>query len=301
MTMRSEHPNPQFYRKSWQNLNGEWQFAIDNSRSGKDRKMFLPDCDPSFFDKKIIVPFCPESELSGIGNKDFMLGVWYKRTVNITKEQLEGSVLLKIGACDYKTEVFLNGESLGVHFGGYSAFTLKLDRFLREGENTLVIYAEDDSRTNIGRGKQCSSYYSKGCSYTRTTGIWQTVYLEFVPKNYIKNFRVQGDVAGQCIIISGTLCGGGNVKAEAFYDGKKVGEASRDVKGAFSFVMPLSELHLWELGNGRLYDLVLTFGDDCIKSYFGMRDIGLDKTGFYLNVSCWIRAFIPRGSTQQRT
>lgn len=75
MMMRPEHPNPQFYRKNWQNLNGEWQFAIDNSRSGKDRKMYLPNCDPSYFDKRINVPFCPESELSGINNKDFMLGV----------------------------------------------------------------------------------------------------------------------------------------------------------------------------------------------------------------------------------
>ena len=283
MIMRSEHPNPQFYRENWKNLNGEWQFAIDNGRSGKDRKMFLPDCDPSYFDKTINVPFCPESKLSGIGNKDFMLGVWYRRTFIITKKQLEGSVLLRIGACDYKSEVFLNGESLGAHIGGYSSFTLKLDRFLKEGENTLVIYAEDDPRQNIARGKQCDRYYSRGCLYTRTTGIWQTVYLEFVPRNYIKNFRVQGDVAGQCVTISGTLCGGGNIKAQAFYEGKKVGEAQREAKGAFNFVLPLSELHLWELGDGKLYNLELTFGDDKIKSYFGMRDIGLDKTGFYLN------------------
>ena len=112
---RSEHPKPQFQRNNWMNLNGQWDFCIDNGRSGIARKFYE---DFSSFDRKITVPFCVESELSGIGHKDFMYGVWYKRTVEISAENAEKRIILHFGAADYKTTVFVNGKEVGSHKGG---------------------------------------------------------------------------------------------------------------------------------------------------------------------------------------
>ena len=109
---RGEYPRPQFVRSAWQNLNGAWEFRIDHGKRGR------PD---SHFDKTILVPFCPESKLSGIENRDFMESVWYRRTVILTHEQLAGRVLLHFGAVDYACTAFLNGQKCGTHRGGYSS------------------------------------------------------------------------------------------------------------------------------------------------------------------------------------
>ena len=156
--MRKEHPNPQFMRDNWINLNGEWDFAIDNGRSGRDRGLASGEG----FDKKINVPFCPESILSGIGNVDFMPCVWYKKNAEITKEQLCGRVFLVIGACDYYTEVFVNSKSAGTHKGGYCSFKVDITDYLTEGENLIVICAEDDTMSGLQAvGKQCRKIYKR--------------------------------------------------------------------------------------------------------------------------------------------
>ena len=114
---RPEHPRPQFMRSRWENLNGTWQFEIDNTCSGEDRGLQKPGVCLS---STITVPFCPESKLSGVGNTDFMNGVWYKRTVSYTPG--EERVFLHFGAVDYKTTVYVNGQQCGTHFGGYVSF-----------------------------------------------------------------------------------------------------------------------------------------------------------------------------------
>jgi len=119
---RPEHPFPQMERANWQNLNGEWSFAFDFGKSGMDQKWF----DKENFDQKITVPFCPESELSGIGYKDFMPAVWYQKNVEITKEQLAGHVLWHFGAVDYECHAYVNGKEVGVHKGGYSSFVFDI-------------------------------------------------------------------------------------------------------------------------------------------------------------------------------
>ncbi len=293
MATRNEHPNPQFERENWQNLNGEWDFAYDFGKSGRERGLISGDG----FDMKINVPFCPESPLSGIGNKDFMPCVWYKRTVEISKEQLSERVLLNIGACDYETEVFVNSRSVGKHIGGYSSFGFDITDALVEGENTIVICAEDDTRNPLQPvGKQCVAYHSCGCSYTRTTGIWQTVYLEFVPENRIKSFKVFPNISTSSVIIEGELFGSATLTVAASYDGKSVGSISTDASSHFAITLPLSELHLWEIGNGRLYDLTLTFGKDTVKSYFGMRQVEMGKTEFLLNgKSVFMRLVLDQG------
>ena len=174
---RSEHPNPQFERQNWQNLNGEWEFEIDKSISGMDRKLYLADK----LMGKIIVPFCPESKLSGVGDTDFLNAVWYKRKIDIPNR--DNRVILHIGACDYETTLFINGKKVGVHKGGYTSFSFDITDYVEIGDNTVVIYAKDDNRTGFQpSGKQSNLCQSYGCFYTRTTGIWQTVWLEFTGK-----------------------------------------------------------------------------------------------------------------------
>ena len=188
MIYRSEYPKPQFMRENWLNLNGEWQFEIDNSNSGEERKLFNEAQD---FSLKINVPFCPESKLSGVENVDFMNSVWYKREFEITEKQLEGRVVLHFGAVDYETTVYINGNKCGSHKGGYVSFSFDITDYAVLGKNTVTVHAMDDTRSRmIPSGKQSEKYSSWGCYYTRTTGIWQTVWLEFVPENYIKSTNI---------------------------------------------------------------------------------------------------------------
>ena len=282
MIYRSEYPKPQFMRENWLNLNGEWQFEIDNSNSGEERKLFNEAQD---FSLKINVPFCPESKLSGVENVDFMNSVWYKREFEITEKQLEGRVVLHFGAVDYKTTVYINGNKCGSHKGGYVSFSFDITDYAVLGKNTVTVHAMDDTRSRmIPSGKQSEKYSSWGCYYTRTTGIWQTVWLEFLPEAHIKSVKYVTDINNATVNINAVLCGSGTFIAEAFYDGVSMGKAQTVSGGGnVNITINLAEKHLWEVGNGRLYDLVLTFGEDRVQSYFGLRDIRLDGKKFLIN------------------
>ena len=289
---RSEHPNPQFERATWQNLNGEWEFEIDKSVSGIERKLY----EAKKLSGKIIVPFCPESVLSGVGETDFLNAVWYKRTINIADKN--NRVILHVGACDYKAIVYINGKKAGTHCGGYTSFSFDITDYVEIGENTVVIYAEDDVRSgNQPSGKQCERYASYGCFYTRTTGIWQTVWLEFVPYSYIKNVKYYPDYVNGKVDIKESLCVNGTVTATVYYEGKKVGQAAAASNGEnANLTVELSEIHLWEVGCGRLYDVELTFGDDVVKSYFGLRNVCIDGYKFLLNgKSVFLRTVLDQG------
>ena len=290
MVYRTEHPKPQFMRDNWLNLNGEWDFELDNGRSGIDRKMYLD----GKYTKKINVPFCPQSKLSGLEITDFMYGVWYRRTVELTPEQIKGKTYIHFGAVDYYAKVWINGHFAGEHKGGYISWKLNISKFVRQGENTIAVYAEDDERDPmIPRGKQSEEFHSHGCDYTRTTGIWQTVWLEFTPADAeIYKFRFNPDVAG-CALYIKSVFRGDYICAEAFYEGKSVGftelECGRQPGNEVNLSLKLSEKHLWEVGHGRLYDVIITAknsktGDvDVVKSYFGLREVRWDDLKFRLN------------------
>ena len=291
---RPEYPNPQFERTDWLNLNGEWQFEIDQSASGRERELFKADS----FSQKITVPFCPESELSGIGFKDFISAVWYRRTVDIPAEKLGGRVFLHFGAVDYEAFVYVNGTLVGSHKGGYIHFSFDITGFVRAGENVITVCAEDDSRSPlIPSGKQSFLHYSKGCHYTRTTGIWQTVWLEFTPKSYIRSLRIFPDYKAGTADLQVQVVGKGTLKAEAFFDGKPVGTLEREADGDLvCATLALSETHVWDLGEGNLYDLRLTFGEDTVKSYFGLRNVRMDGWKFMLNDrSVFMRLVLDQG------
>ena len=282
MIPRSEHPKPQFERPRWMNLNGQWDCCIDNGRSGEARKLYEIF---TSYDKKITVPFCVQSALSGLGIKDFTYGIWYKRTVNLTDEDIAGRTVLHIGAADYRTTAFINGKKAGVHKGGYVSFSFDITPFVKAGENTVVIFCEDNERDPmIPCGKQSREYYSHGCDYTRTTGIWQTVWLEFTPKRYVKNIRMVPDAFSGCVNITLDLAGVDDLTVKASYNGVNMAQKSLSrVTGPVSFSLELAEKHLWEVGCGRLYDLEIVFGDDTVYSYFGLRSVAIDGYKFLLN------------------
>ncbi|MBQ3040446.1 MAG: beta-galactosidase [Clostridia bacterium] len=277
---RPEHPNPQFERENWINLNGKWSFEIDHGESGMDREFHKRE----ELDSEIIVPFCPESELSGINNKDFMRCVWYLKKFTLPKSAEGKNVILHFGAVDYESFIYINEKLAYRHVGGYVSFSVDITQYLIDGENKITVCAKDDCRNHIAKGKQSSKFYSHGCDYTRTTGIWQTVWLELVPKNYVKAIKFYPNLEKKTLFMNVEAVGGDIFTATAYYEGKKMGQVSASLSsGSTQLALELDELHLWEAGNGRLYDLEITYGEDKVKSYFGMRTTAFGDKKYLLN------------------
>ena len=277
---RPEHPNPQFERENWINLNGKWSFEIDHGESGMDREFHKRE----ELDSEIIVPFCPESELSGINNKDFMRCVWYLKKFTLPKSAEGKNVILHFGAVDYESFIYINEKLAYRHVGGYVSFSVDITQYLVDGENKITVCAKDDCRNHIAKGKQSSKFYSHGCDYTRTTGIWQTVWLELVPKNYVKAIKFYPNLEKKTLFMDVEAVGGDTFTATAYYEGKKMGQVSASLSsGSTQLALELDELHLWEAGNGRLYDLEITYGEDKVKSYFGMRTTAFGDKKYLLN------------------
>lgn len=283
----SLHPNPIFERDNWQSLNGEWDFGF-NKNADKNYRFLSEREAVDFYKKsicthKITVPFCIESSLSGIGYTDFLNRVWYKRRVNITADGKR--VFLHIGACDYKATVIVNGNFAGSHKGGYTPSCFDITEYVTDGENELFILCEDNTRDSlIPGGKQSDRRKSYACSYTRTTGIWQSVYLEYVPESYLKHFKLTPSLKHENITVELDLCSNAELEINAYLDGKNVGSSTvTDASGYVIVQIPISEIKAWELGNATLYDLEIKFGDDTVKSYFGLRDIALKDYKFILN------------------
>ena len=213
---RPEHPNPQWERKNWKNLNGIWQFEIDATASGEQRGLIEAES----LKDTITLPFCPEAPLSGVNHKDFMLAVWYKRTLNFKKEDLEGNrVILHFGAADFETRLFVNAKKVGfAHIGCFGSFEYDITDYLKVGDNLITVECLDDTRADYqAGGKQSLKYYSYGCFYTRTTGIWQTVWYEIVPESYIKYAKILPDAENLSVTVDAELVGTGDLTAEVYY------------------------------------------------------------------------------------
>lgn len=276
-------------RDSWLNLNGIWEFEFDPGCSGAERG--LPQT--SRLSREILVPFCPESTLSGIGDTDFHPAVWYRRTFYVPEDWEEGRALLHVGASDYETTVWVNGHQAGQHRGGFTPITCDITPWLQRGENLLVISARDDVRSGLQPGgKQSWQYNSFACLYTRTTGIWQTVWIEAVPSSYLDNLRLTPDLPNGRVLIEADIAGGateGTLEAQAALDGQPVGQVLAHWSGQHVFaVVPLSEVRPWGPGSPTLYDLelILTASDssiDRVHSYFGLRSLGIEGAALLLN------------------
>lgn len=287
---RAEHPNPQWERETWKNLNGPWEFEFDFGCSAVERRLW----EKKRFDREILVPFCPESRLSGIGYTDFINGVAYRKNFELSQEELSGRVLLHFGAVDYEASVYVNGTLVGSHKGGYTSFCFDITKHVAPGPNTLFVAVKDDVRSGLQpKGKQAHLYASSGCDYTRTTGIWQTVWLEFVPERHIQSAKYYPDPANGKVTVTGLVQGQGTLQLTALWEDKPVGEAALSVEdGFFTAQLDLSETHLWEPGKGGLYTLLLTFGEDRVKSYFGLRTAKFQGRKFLLNGKSLFQRFV---------
>ena len=287
---RWEHPRPDRKRETWLNLNGEWDFEIDNALTGLEKKFFLRDS----LEGKITVPFSPESVLSGVGHTDFMNAVWYRKDLNIPADWRGKRILLHIDACDHTTTVFVNGTRVGTpHKGGYTSFSYDITHALREKDNYVTVYAVDDLRSGkqFG-GKQSKRLYSYGCHYTRTTGIWQTVWLEAVEEAYVHSYKVYPNISDPSVSLEVKTVGaesGALLRVKATYKGRLMGETETEVHSPSTHVkIDLAEKHLWECGKGRLYDLSFELVShrvtDVMAGYFGLREVSLTKErGLQLN------------------
>ena len=287
---RAEYPRPQFERSEWVNLNGEWSYELDLANTGFDRKLF----NSAGFDGKIIVPFCPESKLSGVEHKDIITGIWYHRTIQAPAAWLNKKIMLHFGAVYYESEVYVDGNFVGRHFGGSSPFALDVTKYLADGKaHNLVVRALSDLRSKTqGAGKQSLRSYSYGCVYTRTTGIWQTVWMEATDNYSLDYVQVITDIDNHQVIItpryyrtsaSNTLTI--NIKD----NGKLVAKKQVAQVEGMPIVIPMKKYQTWSPENPKLYDVEYIISDkegkvlDRISSYLGMRKVHTDGNKVYLN------------------
>ncbi|MFF8926926.1 glycoside hydrolase family 2 protein [Streptomyces longwoodensis] len=290
---RPEYPRPQFVRDAWLNLNGTWQFETDRSDSGLERGLAgRPLADT------ITVPFCPESALSGIGDTDFLEAVWYRRTVTVPADWAGSRVLLHFGAVDHDTTVWVNGVEVARHRGGFTPFTADLDGVAEPGaEATVVVRARDSRHGPQARGKQATWYANSHCHYTRTTGIWQTVWMEPVPRSVaLKRPRITPDVASGSFFLELPLTAnlpGHRVRA-VLSDGS--GEvtaagtrADLDLAPRLVLTVPEDRVRLWAPEDPHLYGLRLEVLDadgtvvDAADSYAGLRSVAVRGRSVLIN------------------
>jgi len=265
-----EYPRPQLVRENWLNLNGLWDYAIKPQTEGA----------PTAFDGKILVPFAVESALSGVGKnvgKDNRL--WYKRTVSIPSAFKNKITLLHFGAVDWQCDVYVNGKKAGSHQGGYDPFSIDISVLLKSGQQEILLSVWDPSDEGPQpRGKQVNKPHS--IWYTPVTGIWQTVWLEGVPKTYVVSTKQTPDIDQQNLSIKAdvnNLLGGDILKVSAWDGINKVAE--QQLEGTEG-TLKIKEPKLWSPANPFLYDLQVTIirkGKvvDEVKSYFAMRKISM--------------------------
>lgn len=285
---RSEYPRPRLKRLGhpWVNLNGKWEFEFDFGKSRKERRFF----EKERFSNEITVPFVPESELSGIGYTDFLESIWYRRAFDISSpiERENERLLLHFGAVNNRAEVWLNGKRLGEHRGGYTPFTLDVTEYVKIGENVLTVHAESDVRNPLQpSGKQSPTYANQGCFYTRCTGIWQTVWLEYVPATFIKDVKIIPDIYNEKADVTVIFDGYENLSeicAEVSFEGEAVCRKTVKISGKHAvFSVDIPSPKLWDIGKGNLYDMTLTAGRDAVSTYFGMRSVCVCGNKFLLN------------------
>lgn len=287
---RSEYPRPQFERSQWINLNGEWTYEFDPVQTGFHRELF----ESSGFTNNITVPFAPESKLSGVGHTDFIPAIWYHRTIEIPQSWAGRRIELNFGAVYYESEVYIDGKFVGRHVGGSDSFSFNITDAVTIGKkHNLVVRAMSDLRSKEqGAGKQSLRHDSFGCLYTRTTGIWQTVWLEAMSEFSIQHIQVITDIDQQQVIFTpryhnvsrnNTLII--NIKEQD----KIVSEKKVSTVEGMPIVIPIKKMKLWSPENPYLYNVEYIIKDangkemDKVSSYLGMRKVSIEGNKIYLN------------------
>ncbi len=296
---RHEYPRPQFQRNCWMNLNGEWDFTFDDLDIGIKSRWYKK----ATFDHKIIVPYVYQCQLSEVNTQEFHDIIWYKRTFDLPDEMKGKRILLHFGAVDYTADVWVNGEHLICHEGGHVPFFLELTHVVQEQDNVIVVRAYDPTTDlELPRGKQYWKKTSESIFYTRTTGIWQTVWLEGVSTTYIKKIRMTPDIDRKKIEIEYEMDGyckdlalGVEIR---FQDQKlihdKITVLNQRGKRDFWLDQQITmdwnhqESWTWTPENPVLFDVTFELYQDTQKideaiSYFGMRKVSICDGVFMLN------------------
>lgn len=291
MYLRDEYPRPQFRRDDWLMLNGEWEFEFDDAQSGIARR--LHDGKISL-NKKIVVPFCYQYEASRIGETEKHKTVWYRRTFDIDGARNKKGAILCFNGSDYITDVWVNGEHAVTHVGGYAPFKADVTKLLVRGENVIVVRCIDPDDPTIPRGKQSWKDKPFECWYTPSTGIWQSVWVEFFGADAIDTFTATPDIdtfsfEGEIATLYGAAdelqievaFGGRTVKRESIsLDGKRT-----RYKVSLTECDFVDESTFWSPENPNLYtvDLVLLSGGkkiDVAHTRLGMRKIAVNADGY---------------------
>lgn len=264
----SEYPRPQFERADWICLNGEYSYSISKSEQK-----------PLSLGGKILVPFAPESKLSGVERHleaDEIM--WYGKSFEIPKTWKEKRVILNFGAVDHICAVYINGSEVGSHRGGYNPFFFDITDCLQDGVNELVVKVTDPTdKGGQQRGKQATA--SHGFWYTATSGIWQTVWLECVNKLHINSVKTTPNIGSESVIFTPDIPDGCVLGVEIFdADNKKIAE--KDITETESIAVP--DMQLWSPENPYLYSVLYNLKKDgevtdTVKSYFGMREFSIKK------------------------
>ena len=287
---RAEYPRPQFERADWLNLNGEWSYTLDLVKTGWERGLK----DSKGFDGKIIVPFAPESKLSGVEYKEFIPCIWYQRNITIPAEWDGKDILLHFGAVYYESEIYIDGKFVDRHFGGSDSFTVDITSFVKPGQtHSLVVNAKSDLRSRMqSAGKQSLRHGPFECMYTRTTGIWQTVWMEAVAPCAIERVKYITDIDRNTVSMEFTMRRNvsGNTLTVTVKDGNKtVASNTAPIASGSVVSLPIKKAKWWSPESPFLYDVVFELknaaGDviDRVTSYFGMRKIHTEGNKIYLN------------------
>ena len=246
----NEYPRPSLVRDSFLCLNGQWDFAFSREESVSD------------YPEKILVPFPPESALSGIERQpEAGEHLHYRRKFVLPENMVGKRTILHFGAVDTIVTVYLNGQQIACHEGGYLPFQIDVTKFLCDGENTLQLRVKDELDISFGYGKQTKK--RGGMWYTPISGIWQTVWLEAVPERYIESLKITTDLNGVKISVSG-----GDTKKKITLKSGEIFEFEGE-----SVEFSPKEIHHWSPEYPYLYSFVLESGEDKIESYFALREI----------------------------
>lgn len=293
-----DYPRPQFVRKEWKSLNGEWNFIFDDNNEGEIKEYFkdFP------INKKINVPFTYETKLSGIEDESVHYIVWYNRKINISKEQLQNNkVILNFEGSDYKTKIWINGNYIGENIGAYSRFSFDIEKYVVEGENDITIKVEDSLSKDQPRGKQRYKKESWKCWYIQTTGIWKTVWLEWVSKKYLKGVKITPKTNKVQLEIETNLSEQDiekqkyYIEIEISFNGQVLNRTKEIINNNYQKVETdivqegiEHNIQKWSTDSPNLYDInyKLYCKDeviDNVNSYFGIREISIKGNKIYLN------------------
>ena len=297
-----DYPRPQFVRSNWENLNGSWDFRFDDRNIG-EHEQWYKDFQG---EQKIQVPFTYETELSGIGEEAPHNHVWYSRMIHVDGDRLcSNRYMLHFEGSDFETKVWVNGQFAGSHKGGYSRFSFDITDLVSDGENLLVVKVDDSYDMQQPRGKQRWVDKNYLCFYVQTTGIWKTVWSEYVPNVNLKQVKMTPNMKEACLdleyVVDNTViesAGELTLEAEVSFKGEVVNKVcvaitsglvksridlqGRDTYGFLWCVKP------WRPNEPNLYDITFTLREDgeirdTIGSYFGMREIEIQGSQILLN------------------